>query len=445
MSPAIRIASRRLFGSNLTMAIALACGAAVGVTSFDAPAFAQRDKKKKKKSGKADYSKGFAAVYQPLAEQVNSGVADPATLAAGVPGLVAVLSTPDDKNAGGNLIYSIGLKAQDKAIQLQGLGIMLDSGKAGPERLGALNFAAGQLAYQLDDFAGSRRYMLAAAAAGYTANDPQAFVAETYFGEEQYGQGVNYLKNAINERVAAGADVPNEWIRRGLAMSYNNDLNSDAQEFAALFARHNGTQEAWSDAIAVVLNTGGLEPQEVLDLLRLARKTDAMKDRLYAEYVETADARRLPGEVLEVIQEGVSAGMLDGTDPFIIENKEIANRQVVADRADLPAIKRDAEAANASVLTVMGAGDAFLSYNQPDVAEPMFAKALAMPGVDTDRILTRLGIAQTQLGKYTAAKETFARVGGRRVAVARLWTVYADQQAASTPAATVAAAPAPAG
>ena len=61
----------------------------------------------------------------------------------------------------------------------------------------------------------------------------------------------------------------------------------------------------------------------------------------------------------------------------------------------------------------MAAGDAFLSYQKPAEAEEFYTLALAKPGVDTPRVLTRLGIAQADQGKSAEAQATFAKVEGR--------------------------------
>jgi hypothetical protein len=68
----------------------------------------------------------------------------------------------------------------------------------------------------------------------------------------------------------------------------------------------------------------------------------------------------------------------------------------------------------------------------------MYQIALGKPGVDTARILTRLGIAQADTGRYAEAQATFAKVDGVRKPIAALWSAYAASKA------KVAAAPAPA-
>jgi predicted TPR repeat methyltransferase len=79
---------------------------------------------------------------------------------------------------------------------------------------------------------------------------------------------------------------------------------------------------------------------------------------------------------------------------------------------------------------VVAAGDAFLSYGEHAKAAGFYEKALGMAGVDTNLVLTRLGIAQTGAGNVAAAREAFAKVQGVRAPVAMLWSAYAEQQSA---------------
>ena len=189
------------------------------------------------------------------------------------------------------------------------------------------------------------------------------------------------------------------------------------------------SQDAWSDVVAVTLNMGDYQTQESLDLLRLASRLNAIKyPHMYLEYIEAADPRRFPGEVVSVIDQGWDAGVLERSDQFAVDSRAEAAGRLDADRADLPAVARGARVASASLTDVVSAGDAFLSYEQPAEAEEFYTKALGMQGVNTAMVLTRLGIAQLDQGKTEEAKATFAKVEGQRKPIAQLWSIYADQR-----------------
>lgn len=406
--------------STLAMALALATGAAVTATALETPAFAQK---------KPKYSKAFVAAYGPLQEALGAETPDAAAVKAAIPAVVAAIENDDDRYAAGGAIVNAGQKFNDNALARQGLELMLASGKVAPEQVGPYNFMIGQVAYNAQDYAASRAALEAAMAAGYTDNNPEAIIAETYFAENRDAEGLTYLANAIEARKAAGQTIEEDWIKRGLAVAYRGDMKAEAQKFANLYVTEFPNETSWRDAIAILLNTAGYQNPEILDLLRLGRRIGSLNDgRLYMEYVDAADYRRLPAEVVAVIDEGKTKGLLPADDPYVNDTRKQAAERVAADRADMDSLIGDARASGASIRTVMAAGDALLSLGRPAEAEEFYTKAAAMPGAETPMALTRLGIAQFDQGKYAEAQATFNKVEGARKAIANLWSIYATQQ-----------------
>ena len=135
-----------------------------------------------------------------------------------------------------------------------------------------------------------------------------------------------------------------------------------------------------------------------------------------------------------MIDEGYANGVISRDNLFITEALEIASGRIASDRADLPALERDAMAGDAALRTVMAAGSAFLSYGDYAKAANFYQRALGMPGVDTAEAQTRLGIAQVYMGDYDTARGTFSMVTGSRMPIAKLWIAYANElEAASAP------------
>ncbi len=429
-------------GSKFALAIALATGATLGVTALEAPAFAAKKEKKSKEAAapKANYSKGFIAAYSPINDIFQAEPKDNVAITAGIPSLVAAVETPDDRFAAGNLIYSFGRSISDRVMQRKGVDMMLESGKVPAEALGDYNFLAGQLAYQDKDWETSRIRLLAAVEAGFANSDPQAIIAETYFSQEKYAEGLEYLAAQINKRVAAGKDVDQAWLQRGIAISYKNGFSETAGAFARMNAKMFPGRDSWGDAIAIERNFNEFDSQETLDMMRLAQRTGSLRnERDYVDYIEVADARRLPGEVTSAVEEGLAAGLLNSSDVFVAESRTTAKARLRTDQAELPALASDARKSAATAVTATAAGDAFLSYGKAAEAEEMYTIALAKAGADMPRVMTRLGIAQVDQGKVEEAKATFAKVTGKRAPIAKLWAVYADQKAADTPVETAAA------
>ncbi len=429
-------------GSQLALAIALATGATLGITALEAPAFAAKKDKKSKEAEKpkADYSKGFVAAYSPINDLFQVEPKDNAAITAGIPTVLAAIETPDDRFAAGNLIYSFGRSTSDQSLQRKGIDMMIESGKVPAESVDDYYFLAGQLAYQDKDWEAARTRLLAAIDAGYDSNGPQAIIAETYFSQDKFAEGLEYLAAEVNKRVAAGQPVDQQWLRRGIAVSYKNDFGETAGAFARMNAKMFPDRDSWGDAIAIERNFNNFDAQETLDALRLAQRTGSLRtERDYVDYIEVADARRLPGEVTSAVAEGLAAGLLNTKDLFIAESSSTAKARLSADQAELPALERDARKPSSTAVTATAAGDAFLSYGKAAQAEEMYTIALGKPGADMPRLMTRLGIAQVDQGKIEEAKASFAKVTGNRAPIAKLWTVYAEQKAAAAPVETAAA------
>lgn len=415
--------------SRLALAIALSSAAALTVS---APAHAAK-KQEQAEAPKANLSKPFAAAYKPYYDVVKAK-GDVTTVKDSLPAIQAAATTADDKFTAGQATYSIGVKLNDVAMERKGLDMMIDSGSklAGAEQ-GNLLFGAARLAYDAKDWATARSRAQQAIAAGYSG-DAELLLAETYFGEDQAAAGLDQLEKAIAKKIAAGETVPDSWLKRGLAFAAKAQLQPQSTKFAGWYAQYYPSATSWGDAIAIQRNFNSYDGQELLDLMRLAQRTNSLRtERDYVDYISAVDARRLPGETQRIIKEGIAAGKLRPGDVFVSEANSVSSARLQADLADLPKLAADARAAGATVATLTAAGDAFLSYQKPAEAEQFYTLALAKPGVDTARVLTRLGIAQADQGKAAEAAATFAKVTGPRKPIADLWALYIKQ--AKTPAA----------
>jgi len=421
--------------SSLALAVALATGVATVATALfpaDVSAQRNRDRDAQERDG-GGYGEDFREVYVPLDEAFKEEGSDVAALRPQIEALIPVLSTGDEKLAGGNLVYNAGARLEDNSLRLRGMELMLESGLVPAENIGQYNFVAYQLAANQNDYTKARRYLQNAIDNNFTdanvsASDLQIVMAESYFAEEQFEQGFDYLRNAIEARKAAGQPVDESWYRRGFVTAYSNEITPDIYDFAAMWVADYPTTTNWRDAINATRNINAFENAEMLDLFRLSREVDALQDPSeYDYYIEVADARRLPGEVQRVIEEGIAAGVVSEGNSFIAEARGIASDRVPDDRADLPSLEQEAMADNADLTTVTAAASAFLSYEEYDTAATLYEKALGMPGVNRDEALTRLGISQVGAGDYAAALETFEQVSGGREPIATLWAAYARQ------------------
>jgi hypothetical protein len=432
------------FARHFALALALASGTAIlTVPGFTDEAHAQK-KDKKKEEAKAQYSKEFVAAYQPLNTALAAEGSDVNALRPQIDALIPLAVAPDEQLATGGLLYNAGNKLSDRALQLKGMEMMLGSGKLTPEDSARYNFVAYQLANALQQYPKSRGYLQKAIDAGFatetfTTADLEITMAESYFSANEFGPGLDYLDRAIKARKAAGQSVDTQWYRRGITVAYNNKVEPQVYDLVVAWLADYPTVENWRDAINLTRNLNDYEGPEALDMLRLSRRAGVLADKQdYLFYIEAADARRLPKEVKDVIDEAYAKNAVSKDDIFVTDSLATANGRIKADQAELPVLERDANAAGASFRTVFAAGDAFLSYGQYGKAAGFYEKSLGMAGVDRNTALTRLGIAQVGVGDYAAAQASFAKVDGARAPIAKLWNAYAVQQAAGVTMTTAA-------
>lgn len=457
---------RAKFFARTALGLALAMGVATGGVS--APAMA---KEKKAEAAKISLSKGFMPSYQAAKTGLDAAAkrqdivdgraavtaaenayrsaqgkaardAAKAKYDASVAALNAAVTaenqlvetafgaatSADDKFVAGQLGLTLGQLSHDKQMQRRGLQAMVDSGKVSAADAAKFNYFIGGLAFDSRDYAGARSAFQSAIAAGYTEGGIDGLLADAYFNDNQTAEGLKVLDAAIAKR---GAAAPEDWIRKGIVVAYKGKLAQEAIGFSNKLVQGYPTKDNWALAIAVVRDMAQFQNQEQLDLMRLMERTGSWSEaRDYFEYIQAADPRRLPAEAMKVIDLGISSGKLQSSDVSVADARSIASGRIAADKASLVGLERDARAANSSAATAMAGGDAFLSYGDAAKAEALYEIALTKPGADTPRLLTRLGIAQADLGKTAEAQATFAKVTGVRAPIAALWSAYAKSKAA---------------
>ena len=421
---------------QLALAIALASGTALmGVPGLVDAAHAQKKKDDKAEAGKPVYSKEFVAAYQPLDTAIRAPGADAAALKPQVLALIPQAVSADEKMALGSLILNTGITGKDVPLQLQGVELMLASGKVKPEEVGRFNLIGFQLANELKQYDKARTYLQKAIDLNYTAPnltkaDLQMNLAELYFSEDRHAEGLKYLGEMIATTKASGQTVDQRWYKRAVSVAYTNEVVPQVYEFVKNWVADYPTPENWRDAVNLTRNLNNFEGPVQLDLLRLGKQVGTLKDKNdYIFYIESADPRRLPAEVKAVIEEANAKGAIPkGSDSWVEEQYKTVNGLITQDRAALPTLERDANAPAARLRTIIAAGDTFLSYGEYAKAAGFYERSLALPDVDRNLALTRLGIAQLGAGDVEAARATFGKVDGERAPIAMLWSAYAEQR-----------------
>jgi len=449
---------RARFFARTALGLVVALGVAAGTA---APALAKDKDKDKQAAGKqaAANSKEFAtasaplqktlADAQPLIGKFNAapaGAAKDAALAelrtsiAAAPGQLTVaeasIKTPGDRLLAGRWGAMVGSILGDSKINQRAYQNILESGVAPAEELNSIRHKLGVAAYLNDDYAGAIAALTPLVTSTY--QDPSAIdlLADSHSRSGHPAEGLKALKAAIDARKAAGAAAPIQWYKRGNAIAFNSKSAADSMDWSYLLVEADPSYLNWLSAVQIVRDYTDVSPSETVDLGRLIFRNGAINfdkkysERQYVDYIDAADYRRFPGEVAKVAEAGIKAGILPANDKFVAEALSQAKARMGPDKASLPALEKDARAPNASLATILAAADVFLSYDEPAKAVEFYNLALTKPGVDVGKTLTRIGIAQYDLGQYAQAQETLAKVEGSRKPIARLWSLQARNKAA---------------
>lgn len=398
------------FTSRAAMALALA-GGALFATSAQAQ----------------DYSRSFREAYAPVAEVTSGEDADWAAARDQFDSVLAAIENDDDRNAAGNMALMIGNNLNDPVWQRRGLELMLESGKVEPERIGQFQFFVGNLAYNAKDYAAAREALTAALAAGYTDNDPQGLIIETYLQQDDVPGAVAYIEELEPQFAAEGRTIPSTWIERSLGAAFSLDMYDESIALAKALVKADPSSEGWLKSLQVVGAIRQLDPQVELDLLRLMRETDALSNRAeYIRYIEALDPRIMSNEVLPVMAEAVDAGLMDPADNYYVEVKSIADSRAADDRSNPDQTFAEGESGDA--IDAMASGNVLWSLGDYARAETLY-QASADKGGEVNEALTRKGMAEVMQGKYDEAIATLGQVTGDRKVVADMWALYAAQQA----------------
>ncbi len=432
--------------ARAAMAVALATGlAAGGIVLGSAPAFA-----KEKPAAKMSVSPEFVKVAGPFQKQFEAveakkGKVPAEELKAAALVLVPQLEAMDssvkngvDRVTFGQWQQLVGGMVDDKSLTIKGLQNMFDSGQLKPEMTTTVAFFIGYTSYQIKDYANTIKALTPVVAGNYKDDAAAAVLADAHERLGQHAQALESLKVAIAAKKAGGGLPPEDWYSQGLRAAAKGKLNEASLEWAMLQVEAYPSALNWLSACQLMnYASTSFQAQETLDVERLLDRAGGFEadikyvEREYVNYIQAADYRRNPGEVLRIAERGIAAGALKKDDTFVSEALTGARARMGSDKASLPGLASDA-AKSPTGVSAAATADAFLSYGDFAKAEELYTLALSKGGVDAnkDRILTRLGIAQIDGGKFVEAKATLAQVGGPRKQLAALWSIFAAQKAA---------------
>lgn len=412
--------------SSIALGLALVLGTATTVTMVASPVSAQS--KKKSKAPRLNISR---EVQGPLAEAQKlqeAGNLDAALAKAQE--AVAAIKGDDDKFIVGQVLYNIAAAKQDNAGLEQATTFMLESGRAPEEMKKPLIKNLGAFALQRQDYTTALNHFKTLAEAYPDDTEITVSLAELYQATKQPTQAVDTLQRAITAQKAAGQAVPETWYKRMLGIAYDAKRVDLAVPASLELVKAYPSKDNWRDSLIIFRDSARLDDQATLDLMRLMRAAGALKGEAdFYDYANSAYMKGFPGEAKAVIDEGISAKILNPGKQAFAELARLSGDKVAEDKASLPRLANQAKTA-ANGRLALGTGDAYLGYNEYAKAAELYAVALAKGGVDNNIVNTRLGIALARAGKAAEANAAFDKVTGEpRATVVKYWKTWLDQNA----------------
>jgi hypothetical protein len=442
------------FGSFGVAAVVATSLTALVATSVDAQNRRNRDRDQAAEAPAAatpQVSRAFGAAYGPI--QTAMSASDWAAADAALPAARAAAQSEYERYLVSRADFAIGAGQANPARQLAAANAMIESNGIPATEQARVYLAAGQLAYNSEQYAMAAERVQRAIELGSTAPNLSTLVIDAHFRAGQLDQGLAVFRSVVAAATAAGQKAPESIY--SLAARELQEADRTTELMAVLIERANAypTEANMRSSALIYLQSlppAATRPEEVyqrglsIDALRLMRAANAMNDRrFYVELVSNLAEDALPNEVLTVIAEGEAASLVPPTgDAFFTERKQTARDNLAEDRASLAGAERRAVADPAARLVVRVA-DAYFAYENWAKAEELYTAALSKTEADTGLINLRIGQTRYRAGNFAGAMEAFAQVReGDRAPLARLWEAHVRTKLTPAAAAEPAAAPA---
>lgn len=338
------------------------------------------------------------------------------------------IDNQSDRFFWGQFAVNYGVLTDDSDLLLEGIVEETASGLQTSSRKAQLSNNRAMIHFDRGEYALAREAFQMAIDSGNSDASLRNNIVVTYLREDDRAGALAYINEIIDETAAVG--VPDEQLLLR-AFTLARDLEvPNANDYAFRLVRFHPTTENWANAIMLVRADAALTDEAVLDLQRLMLRTDSLQNRGdVTTIVNYADYRKRPQEVLDAIAIGIEKGFLEADEAFVVQDMAAARKQVGVDQGgELASLDADARTPGGSLTTAVVAGDAFLNYGQSAKAEELYRIAMDKAGANLPELLTRIGIAQLDQGKFEEAQATFGEVSGPRASVANLWRIYALQQ-----------------
>lgn len=418
------------------VALALSLSMIVPIASADAQRgrMQPREQKQAKPSGAkvtiGDLELNLSAQALPAIQELQAAVNanDVATIPAKVAAAEAKAKSADDRYFIAALRFKAASAANDEAAKAAALQAMQATGKMSATQSAQLQVQAGVAAYNAKKYDEAAAAFEAALAANPGDLETQALLAYTRNSQGKPQEGLRLLKDAMAKSRAAGAKPKEEWFKRGVSMAYEARM-PEAIELSRQWVIAYPTPSNWRDSLRIYRNLAKPAEPVLLDALRLGRVVKALQGDIdYHPYGYAAIVDLSPAEAKAVVEEGIAAGSIKGSDKNFRDIIAEATTKMAGQKDRLGALTRDALAGSEAKMAVT-AGNIHYGYGDYAKAAELYRAALTKSGGDKAMINLRLGMSLALAGDKAGATEALNAVSGPRAEVAKYWLAYLQTSA----------------
>lgn len=402
--------------SALGLALAIAAGSAA------APAAAQQAQAQAQvEAPQIKPSRGAIKSLQALQKAVEAN--DAANIPARIAEAEAAAKTAEDRFLIAGMRYKAAIAAKDEASKAVALEQLASSGLMQPADLPNV-YAELVNAYkatgQADKAAVALDRLLQV-----DPNNVSAVLMAASLKKDQgkAGEAVGLLQKSILQAKASGAKADERLYRHAVQLAYEAKHPATV-DLSRAWVEAYPTSENWRNALRIYRNMEKPPETILVDALRLGRAVNALEGTVdYHPYAFAAIEERAPNEAKIVVEEGIAAGKINGSEKLFRDILAEANTKSAGQKDRLPALTRDAKAASSASMA-MTAGNIHYGYGNYAEAADLYRAALEKSGVDKDLANLRLGMSLARAGDKAAATAHLNAVGGPRAEVAKFWLLY---------------------
>jgi len=308
----------------------------------------------------------------------------------------------------------------------------IDDGFVPQSELQGLIRGLAQVNYQIKNYDKAIEFGNRAIKGGFADEELRTLVGQAYYLKGDWKGTLHFEEGQVDNVIKEGRTPKGEALQ--LILSACAKLNDQPCETRALerVVTYYPKPDYWYQLLFTLRQQTSGNDANTLQTYRLMSEVDVLKNPDdYTEMAQLALEAGSPGEAQRILEKGIAKGVFADQRAKQKNERllESAKKAAATDRASLPRIAKEADAAATGAKNV-GLGLAYFGYGEYDKAVEEISKGLTKGGLRSEgeaRLL--LGISQLKAGHKEDAAKTFHAVKGdpSLERLANLWTLHAKQ------------------